>query len=222
MYTTPGPITSGLMMDGVDLDVAQARADLLPDKYDRRRISQALAIRRLSSRHYKRPMSEGNVCSGWMLLLLLVCSLHHVHSKYWRSFKRHHWLLVCFVSLCVALCWKFGKKLFKLLAVLCGTLVMCHEVAWLFLKWCCLATEILGELDDARQSQDVLGSKIIKEPVCHVSCEMYLYCGLVWVWFRSLLLRSTQLVIRQHLMMSGDVELNPGPSEIIISHVHYS
>ena len=209
-------------MDGIDLDVAQAHVDLLPNKYDRRRISQALPIRRLSSQHYKRPMSEGNVCSGWLLLLLLLCSLHHIHSKYWRSFKRHHWLLVCFVSLPMILCWKVGKKLFELLAVLCGALVMCHEVMWLFLKWCCLATEILGELDDARQSQDVLGSKIIKEPVCHVSCEMYLYCGLVWVWFRSLLLRSTQLVIRQHLLMSGDVELNPGPSELIMSHVHYS
>ena len=39
---TPIPIT--LMMDGVDLDVSQARADLLPDKYDRHRISVALAI----------------------------------------------------------------------------------------------------------------------------------------------------------------------------------
>ena len=212
-------------MDGVDLDIAQARADLLPDKYDHHLISQSLANRRLSSRHYKRPMSEGNVCSGWMLLLLLVCSLHHIHSRYWQLFKRRHWLLICFVSLPMALSWKVGKKLFELLAVLCGALVMCHKVVcglWLFLKWCCLATEILRELDNARQSQDVLGSKIIKEPVCHVSCEMYLYCGLVWVWFRSLLLRSTQLVIRQRLLMSGDVELNPGPSEIIMSHVYYS
>ena len=62
------------MMDGVDLDVSQARADLLPDKYDRRRISGVLAIRRLSSRHYKRQMSEGDVCSVWVLLLLLVAS----------------------------------------------------------------------------------------------------------------------------------------------------
>ena len=60
MYTplqTPIP-----MMDGVDLDISQTRADLLPDKYDRRCISVALAIRRLSSWHYKRSMSEGNVC----------------------------------------------------------------------------------------------------------------------------------------------------------------
>ena len=50
LYTSAGPITSAPMMDGVDLDVSQARADLLPDKYDRRRISGVLAIRRLSSR----------------------------------------------------------------------------------------------------------------------------------------------------------------------------
>ena len=116
------------MMDGVDLDVSQARADLFPDKYDRRRISGVLAIRRLSSRHYKRQMSEGDVCSVWVLLLLLLCSLHHViHSKQWQSFKRRHWLLIFFVSLPLGFWWKIVKKLlavvckivFKLLAVVC-------------------------------------------------------------------------------------------------------
>ena len=42
----------------------------------------------------------------------------------------------------------------------------------------------------------------------------YLICDLCvvwWVWFGSLLLGPSQLVIALHLMMSGDVELNPGP-----------
>ena len=166
------------------------------------------------------------MCSGWMLLLLLICSLDHViHSKYLWSFKRRHWLLVCFVSLPVALCWKIGKKLFKLLAALCSVLAMCCKLVyglWLFLKWCSLTAEMFGQLHhNARQSCDVVGSKVTKEPaaVCHVSCEMFVCSGVVWVWFGSLQLRSTQLVIRQCLMMSGDVELNPGPSEIM-TRVH--
>ena len=254
MYTTPGPIASALMMDGVDLDVAQARADLLPDKYDRRRISQALAIRRLSSRHYKRPMSEENVCSGWMLLLLLVCSLHHIHSKYWRSFKRRHALLVCFVSLPVALCWKAGKKLWKELGLsdvlyacfaslpvalhwkacqICQKLwkefmesdavydgVMMLELywevileLWLFLKRHWLTTEIhimYIELDKGRPRR-VVGSKVNKEPVIYVMYEMVLSYGTGWAWFRSLMIGPSHLVIRQLLIISGDVELNPGP-----------
>ena len=254
MYTTPGPIASALMMDGVDLDVAQARADLLPNKYDHRRISQALAIRRLSSRHYKRPMSEGNVCSGWMLLLLLVCSLHHIHYKYWRWFKRRHALLVWFVSLPVALCWKAGKKLWKELglsdvlyacfvslplalrwkagqicqklwkefmeldAVCDGTVMLglYWEVIfelWLFLKRHWLTTEIhimYIELDEGRPRR-VVGSKVNKEPVIHVMYEMVLCYGTGWAWFRSLLIGPSHLVIRQLLIISGDVELNPGP-----------
>jgi hypothetical protein len=94
------------MMDRVDL----ARADdLLPDKYGGRRISGVLAIRRLSSRHYNRQMSEGDVCRGWIVYE-------------------------------VALCYRIG-------------------------------------------------------------------CA----WFRSLLIGPSHLVMRRLLIMSGDVELNPGP-----------
>ena len=205
------------MMDGVDLDVSQARADLLPDKYDRRRISGVLAIRRLSSRHYKRQMSEGDVCSVWVLLLLLVYSLNHViHSKHWRSFKRHHWLLIFFVSLPLGFCWKIVKKLFKLLAVVCSTLVIgCkfYYLLWLFLKWCLLTAELCKQLDynATRPSCDVVGSKVTKEPVSHVSCEVFMYSGVGWVWSGSIQLRAAQLVIHQRLILSGDVELNPGP-----------
>ena len=241
-------------MDGVDLDVAQARADLLPDKYDRRRISQALAIRRLSSRHYKRPMSEGNVRSGWMLLLLLVCSLHHIHSRYWQSFKRRHALLICFVSLPLALCWKVGKKLWKEFGLsdvlyacfvslpvalrwkanwICQKLwngfmeldAVCDGVMmlglywevifelWLFLKRHWLTTEVhimYIELDEGRPRRAV-GLKVNKDPVIRVVYEMVLCHGTGWVWFRSLLIGPSHLVIRQLLIISGDVEVNPGP-----------
>ena len=233
-------------MDGVDLDVSQARADLLPDKYDRRRISGVLAIRRLSSRHYKRQMSEGDVCSVWVLLLLLFCSLHHViHSKQWRLFKRRHWLLVFFVSLPLGFCWKIAKKLlaivckivfkllaivckivkklFKLLAVVCGTLVIgCkfYYLLWLFLKWCFLTAELCRQLDynGTRPSGDVVGSK---EPVSHVSCEVFVYSRVGWVWSGSIQFRAVQLLIRQRLILSGDVELNPGPSEIMSDIIHH-
>ena len=246
LYTSAGPITSAPMMDGVDLDVSQARADLLPDKYDRRRISGVLAIRRLSSRHYKKQMSEGDVCSVWVLLLLLVYSLHHVtHSKPWRSFKRRHWLLVFFVSLPLGFCWKIVKKLltmvcktvfklltvvckivkklFKPLAAVCGTLAIGYKfyyLLWLFLKWCFLTAELCKQLDynigqSQRQSDDMVGSEVTKEPVIHVSCEIFVYSGVGWVWSGSIQLRAAQLVIRQRLVLSGDVELNPGPSEII-------
>ena len=237
-------------MDGVDLDVSQARADLFSDKYDRRRISGVLAIRRLSSRHYKRQMSEGDVCSVWVLLLLLVCSLHHViHSKQWQSFKRRHWLLIFFVSLPLGFCWKIVKKLltvvckivfkllavvwkivqklFKLLAVVCGTLAIgCkfYYLLWLFLKWCFLTAELCKQLDynatDIGHSHNVVGSKVTKEPVSHVSCEVFVYSEVGWVWSGSIQVRSTQLVIRQRLILSGDVELNPGPSEIM-SDIHH-
>ena len=234
-------------MDRVDLDVSQARADLLPDKYDRRRISGVLAIRRLSSCHYKRQMSKGDVCSVWVLLLLLVYSLHHViHSKLWRSFKRRHWLLVFFVSLPLRFCWKIVKKLlavvckivfkllavvwkivkksFKLLAVVCGTLAIGYKfyyLLWLFLKWCFLTAELCKQLDYNATSIgqscniDVVGSKFTMEPVSHVSCEVFVYSGVGWVWSGSIQLRAAQLIIRQRLILSGDVELNPGPSKII-------
>ena len=249
-------------MDGIDLDVSQARADLLPDKYDRRRISGVLAIRRLSSRHYKRQMSEGDVCNGWVLLLLLVCSLHHViHAKQWRSFKRRHAVLIWFVSLPVVLCWKVGKKLWKELGLsevfyycfvflpmaLCGeTAQICQELwnefvesdavydrvvmlglywelildLWLFLERHWPTTEIhitymlcIIEPDNARprRRRGRVRSKVTKEPVVCVVCEVVLCYGTGWAWFRSLLIGPSHFVIRQLLIMSGDVELNPGP-----------
>ena len=194
------------------------------------------------SRHYKRQMSEGGVCSVWVLLLLLVYSLHHViHSKHWQSFKRRHWLLVFFVSLPLGFCWKIikklltmvckivfkllavvckiVKKLFKPLAVVCGTLAIGYKfyyLLWLFLKWCFLTAELCKQLDynigqSQRQSDDMLGSKVTKEPVSHVSCEVFVYSGVGWVWSGSIQLRAAQLIIRQRLILSGDVELNPGP-----------
>ena len=179
-----------------------------------------------------------------MLLLLLVCSLHHViHSKQWRSFKRRHWLLIFFISLPLGFCWKIVKKLlavvckivfklleivkklFKLLAVVCGTLAISCKVyylLWLFLKWCFLMAELCKQLDYnvTRPSRDVVGSKVTKESVSHVSCEVFVYSGVEWVWSGSIQLRAAQLVIYQRLILSGDVELNPGPSEII-TDIHH-
>ena len=244
------------MMDGVDLYVSQARTDLLPDKYDLRRISGVLAIRRLSSRHYKRQMSEGDLCSVWVLVFLLICSLHHViHSKQWWSFKRRHAVLIWFVSLPVVLCWKVWKKLWNVLGpsdmlyycfvslpmVMCGEAaqelwnefmesnVVCDGVAmlelywelildlWLFLERYWLTTEIhtmhmlcIIELDNARLKRRGR-SKVTKEPVVYVVCDVVLYYGTGWVWFRSLLIGPSHFVIRRLLIMSGDVELNPGP-----------
>ena len=166
-------------------------------------------------------MSEGNVCSGWMLLILLLCSLHHViHTKRWQLFKRRHWLLVCFVSLPMVLCWKMAKKLFKPFAALCGALARGWEffcALWRFRKWCLLTAEMCRQLqldmdsDTRGLSHGMVESKDTKEPVSYISCKVFVCSRVVWVWFGSLQLRSTQLVIRQRLIMSGDVELNPGP-----------
>ena len=124
--------------------------------------------------------------------------------------------------------WKIVKKLFKPLAVVCGTLVIgCkfYYLLWLFLKWCFLTAELCKQLDynigqSQRQSDDMVGSKVTKEPVSHVSCDIFVYSGVGWVWSGSIQLRATQLVIRQRLILSGDVELNPGPSEIITDAHH--
>ena len=81
---------------------------------------------------------------------------------------------------------------------------------WLFLKRHWLTTEIhimYIELDKGRPRR-VVGSKVNKEPVIHVMYEMY---GTGWAWFKSLLIGPSHLVIRQLLIISGDVELNPGP-----------
>jgi hypothetical protein len=92
-----------------------------------------------------------------------------------------------------------------------------YYILWLFFKWCFLTAELCRQLDynAARPNRDEVWSKVTKEPVYHVSCEIFVYSGVGWVWSGSLQLRSTQLVIHQRLIMSGDVELNPGPSEIM-------
>ena len=56
-----------------------------------------------------------------------------------------------------------------------------------------------------------LESKVAKQPIDYrVSCVVELCCG-GWVGFGSLLVELSQLVIALRLIMSGDVELNPGP-----------
>ena len=84
---------------------------------------------------------------------------------------------------------------------------------WLFLKRHWLTTEIhilYIELDEARPRR-VVGSKVTKKPVIHVMYEMIPCYGTGWAWFRSLLVGPSHLVIRQLIIISGDVELNPGP-----------
>ena len=66
------------------------------------------------------------------------------------------------------------------------------------------------ELDEVRPTR-VVGSKVTKDPIVHVVYEMVLCNGTGWAWFRSLLIGPSHLVIRQLLIISGDVELNPGP-----------
>jgi hypothetical protein len=90
---------------------------------------------------------------------------------------------------------------------------------WLFIERYWPTAEIhvmymcIIELDNARPRTRRLRSKVTKEPavrVVHV-CEVVLCYGTGWVWFRSLLIGPSHLVIRQLLIVSGDVELNPGP-----------
>ena len=244
------------MMDRVDLDVSQARADLLPDKYARRRVRGTLAIRRLSSQHCKRSMSECDVCTGWLLLLFLFWTLHHViHSKHWQSFKRRHAVLVWFVSLPVVLCWYVLCVCFVSLVALgrgagqickirwnefmesdavCDGAVMLGlygeliSDAWLFLERHWPTTEIhvmymyielrlrgvkRSKVTKQPRLREVRRSKVTKEPTIRVVYVLVLSCGMGWAWFRSLLTSTgpSHLVIRQLLIISGDVELNPGP-----------
>ena len=42
-------------------------------------------------------------------------------------------------------------------------------------------------------------------------CDLSILCVVWWAWFGSLLLGASWLVIVLRLIMSGDVELNPGP-----------
>ena len=87
---------------------------------------------------------------------------------------------------------------------------------WLFLERCWPTTKIhimhmlcIIELDNARPRRRGR-SKVTKEPVV---CVVVLCYGTGWVWFRSLLIGPSHFVICIHqlLIMSGDVELNPGP-----------
>ena len=81
---------------------------------------------------------------------------------------------------------------------------------WLFLKGHWLTTEIHVMYIELRPRR-VVGSKVNKDPVVHVMYEMVLCYGTGWAWFRSFMIGPSHLVIRQLLIISGDVELNPGP-----------
>ena len=88
---------------------------------------------------------------------------------------------------------------------------------WLFLERYWPNTEIhitymlcIIEPDNARPRRR-RRSKVTKEPVVCVVCEVVLCYGTGWAWFRSLLIGPSHFVIRRLLIMSGDVELNPGP-----------
>ena len=66
------------------------------------------------------------------------------------------------------------------------------------------------EPDEVRPRR-VVGSKVTRK-INDYMYEMVLYCyGTEWAWFRSLLIGPSHLVMRQLLIISGDVELNPGP-----------
>ena len=84
---------------------------------------------------------------------------------------------------------------------------------WLFVKrhWLTMEICIMYIVRDEVRLRKVVGSKITKEPVICVAYEMVLCYGTGWAWFRSLLIGPSRLVVRQLLIISGDVELNPGP-----------
>ena len=89
---------------------------------------------------------------------------------------------------------------------------------WLFLERYWPTTEIhimymlcIIEPDNARPRRGRGRSKVTKEPVVCIVCKVVLCYGTGWAWFRSLLIGPSHFVIRRLLIMSGDVELNPGP-----------
>ena len=66
---------------------------------------------------------------------------------------------------------------------------------------------LLPDQSDCRQiSHALLFSQLVNN--YQLMCDL---CVVWWVWFGSLWLGPSQLVIALHLIMSGDVELNPEP-----------
>ena len=57
-------------------------------------------------------------------------------------------------------------------------------------------------------SRTLLFSQLVTNTNYQLVCDLYF---LWWVWFCSLLFGLSQFVISLRLIMSGDVELNPGP-----------
>ena len=64
---------------------------------------------------------------------------------------------------------------------------------------------LLPDQSDCRQISHALLFSLL------VNNYYQLVCDLCVVWFGSLLLGPSQLVIALRLILSGDVELNPGP-----------
>ena len=165
---------------------------------------------------------QEKTCTAVCFVSLPVALCWKAGKKLWKELGLSDVLYACFISLPVALHWKASQICQKLWnefmesdAVCDGAVMLglCWEIIfelWLFLKRHWLTTEIhimYIELDEARP-RGVVGSKVNKEPIVHVMFEM-VPCGLAW--FRSLLTGPSQLIIRQLLILSGDVELNPGP-----------
>ena len=130
----------------------------------------------------------------------------------------------------MALCGEIGQICHKLWNEFVESDAVCDGVAmlglywelildlWLFLERYWPTTEIhitymlcIIEPDNARPRRGRGWSKVTKEPVVCVVCEVVLCYGTGWAWFRSLLIGPSHFVIHRLLIISGDVELNPGP-----------
>ena len=140
-----------------------------------------------------------------------------------------YYCMYCFISLPMALCGEAAQICQELWNEFVESDAVCDRVAilglywelildlWLFLERYWPTTEIhitymlcIIEPDNARprRRRGRGRSKVTKEPVV---CEVVLCYGTGWAWFRSLLIGPSHFVIRRLLIMSGDVELNPGP-----------
>ena len=65
---------------------------------------------------------------------------------------------------------------------------------------CDVTVHVVGDLMMEQVHLDAIHTRVFE-----------LCCGGGWVGFGSFLVELTQLVIALRLIMSGDVELNPGP-----------
>ena len=69
-------------------------------------------------------------------------------------------------------------------------------------------------LPDQSDRRLMISHALLSTQLALTNTNYHLMCGLClfwWVWFCSLLLGPSQFVIVLRLIMSGDVELNPGP-----------